>query len=399
MGVIRTATLPARPEPLANVTIADQPAGRQLFGLLNDRRTTLWSDYSTVLLSRDNGVTTSFVGSFNDGNWYPQAYLETADGELLIGVHRGGGYPDELWRSTGLNKTTGATTAWTKVLTAAGPDVEFRGVWSLNQFALAPSWSRHAGAIFASEYGTRIDQAPDDADAARHVYMSTDDGLTWRAIFDLAESWPGDTRLHVHSVAYDPWAGRVVVSHGDGGGDTPGHCGVWWSDDFDGDDPTWNLIEGSGTSTAVHQLTTVIPTETGIVLLPDATPWVVHVIPRRGLLGYGPLRQAARISAYNAEFIGGHAYRAGGLENPLQGAPLLLTCRMPTGSPVFPAIYGTTDGLTFRELWRHNAVVTNGSPGFDYLFGPTVDGKIIGRFNAGAGGKLFTADYVPTAGA
>lgn len=394
MGTVRTTTLTTRPTELTNVTLTDAAQG-QLVGILKDRKTLVFEYFNSVLLSTDYGVTTNFAGSVNDGNWRPTAFVETPGGQVLMAVGRSS-FASEVWRSVGWTGT--GASSWAKVLTASGPGVEFRGEWALNERTIAPTWSRHAGAIFVAEYGTHVNSATTPAAAAVRVLMSADDGLTWRTVFDVRDRWPSDTRLHVHSCAYDPWTGRLIVSQGDGNSSPAGHCGVWYTDNVEDTTPTWTLVPGSDTVTSYEQVTTIIPAETGIILLPDGRPAGVRVIPRRGLTAYGPLREVAVLSGYNEAFIGHSGYRAGGNQTPTPGAPVLMSVTQPT-SPLtnsgYPALMVTTDGVRYRQLYRHGTAVSGTAPGFTHVFGPTVDGKIVALLNLTGGGKIFTADYLP----
>lgn len=395
MGAVRTTTLPARAADLGNVTLTDASQG-QLLGVLKDRQSLVLESYNTVFLSKDYGVTTTVAGAVNDGSWRPSAFVETPGGQVLYAVGKSGN-ASQLFRSTNWNGA--AATNWVQVLAASGPGVEFRGEWGFNQRCIAPSWSRHAGAIFIAEYGTWIDAATTATQGARRVYMSTDDGLTWRTVFDVAARWPGENHLHVHATAYDPWTGRLVVSQGDGGvNGSPGHSGVWYSDNIEAATPTWTLVAGSATTTGAQQVTAIIPVETGIILLPDGPPSGVRLVPRRGLSAYGPIRQAATITGYNEGYIGHTGYRAGGFDSPLPGAPILLSVQQPTpplANSGFPTLLVSTDGLNFRQLYRHGTAVSNSAPGFTHVFGPTVDGKIVALLNITGAGRMFIADYLP----
>lgn len=399
MGTVRTGTLAARPTEIANVTVTNPGlASTTLLKLLSDRKTLIFSYFNGIATSTDYGVTITARQNFLDSTWSVGAVAETPGGELLVALTKSG-QAGVLFRSTGWNGTT--ATSWAQVLTSSGAGCVFRNEWSLSSKGHAPSWSKHAGAMFVSEYGPQADTAATLQQGAIRVWMSSDDGATWREIFNLVNQWAAQsyTRLHVHAVAYDPWAGRVIVTQGDGGNADPGQCGVWWSANPEAATPIWNLIPGTNTTTSFEQVTTVLPTEAGLILLPDGRPQGARLVPRRGAARYGTMRELVNMSGYNDGLVGSGLHRNGGYESPLPGHPILFTVLESTTSTGYgyPALWVSNDGMQYRQLYRHGTAVSGTAPGLQRIFGPTVDGKLVGWMNLAGTGQVFLADYLPVA--
>lgn len=152
--------------------------------------------------------TTIYGGSINgefiryDGEWggISKAVYQLPSRSQISSVHfvnKGiaiiGNYDGEIYRSEPPYKT------FTKVLDFIGT-----GAWSL-------SWSLafYGDRIFISEYGLK----GTDPDAnGRHVYMSTDNGLTW------VNCWtnPYEQYSHIHKLLYDTTDDCLYVATGDG---------------------------------------------------------------------------------------------------------------------------------------------------------------------------------------
>lgn len=394
MATVRTATLAARPTELANIALTAPASSAVFVALLTDRKTCIYRTFNNIAVSTNYGVAVTVGKNFNDSTWTPEGIIETPNGEVLVSMRKSTA-AGEVWRSTGWNPATANATSWTRTLTAGGPGIQFNSPWGFNERCIAPAWSKHAGAIFIAEYGPQADTVATTDLGAVRVYMSTDDGLTWRIIFDVRDRWPGETRLHVHGVTYDPWNGRVLVSQGDGGNANVAHCGVWYTDDPTVTTPAWTLIAGTSTTTSIEQITTIAAFEAGLLGLPDGLPSGPRIIPRRGPDRYGQIRELMSISGYNDGPIGNTIYRIGGLATPQPGAPILMCASEPATGSGKPAIWISNDGIRYRELYRHTTGVSGGAPGFQRVSGPTIDGKIIAVLNLAGTSQLFTADYLP----
>lgn len=121
--------------------------------------------------------------------------------------------------------------------------------------SVRPSWGlQSTGEItLATEYGAKSN-AP-LTDNARYTWMSKDWGTTWVKVFDLYSASAGDGGAgiapvsgnhHMHGSCYDPWSGRVYVTHGDA------NQGVWYSDDA----ATLEIYTDAATTSGSATLTT-----------------------------------------------------------------------------------------------------------------------------------------------
>lgn len=394
---IRAAQLPATVSDLANITLTTPQYPTEIFTILSDNRTLVWGRTNMIVVSSDYGVTQTIGRNFNDGTWTVTGVMQLASGEVMVALKHATN-PGEIWRSTGFVAATGQATSWAKVLTLSGPGVYARSYWGFNSGGIAPTWSRHAGAIWITEYGPQTDVAATPDQGAIRVYLSQDDGQTWRTVLDLRTLRPGtDVHLHMHGVTYDPWDGRLLISHGDGGNGTGvGSGGIFYSDNPTDASPTWTLLPGTDEHLGLFQVTTIAAFESGIISMPDGTPYAARLIPRRGFRRYGPVKETAYVSgAPGLIYIGARIRRNGGLENPSPGAPILMCSIEPATNGGYPQLLASIDGVSVKELYRHGTAVTTGAPGFQFVAGPTADGKIVASLNVNGSAQVFTADYLP----
>lgn len=394
MATVRTATVPAPTAGLSNPTyLASGTTGaNQLITLLADRTTLVACKSGAsrqIGVSVDGAATWTWGKSFESTGWFVDALVETAGGEVLVGIRdTTNAAAGVIYRSTGWNKATADATTWTKVLTGSGPNVIFDTRWGLTRRSLAPSWSARPGVLFVAEYGKHLDLAASPDQGAVRVMMSVDDGVTWTKIFDLRDRYPGLTaRLHVHAVAYDPYDDRVYVASGDGGNADGAGCALWYCNGEDLASPAWTAVPGMSSTLATRQVTTVIPVESGIVLLADGAPYGVQRLARRG---YRRLAPVVEVAPVGGGVIGGGAWR-----NPDQpGAPLLLSHVSSTASGP-PSLLATLDGETFTEIHREGTAVTNSAPGLTTPLGPDINGKVYATRNLAGTADILTADYAP----
>ena len=400
-AVTRASTLHARPSSEFPVQSQAFLAGaRYPVGLLDDQRTIIYRYTGNQLgVSQDNGVTITAGKAFT-ANWTFRGGIETPAGEFLATIQKSAApaAPGELWRSTGWNRATGDATSWTKVLTLVGESNYIRPEWG---FSVAPSWSRHAGTIFAAEYGTsRLFELVDPNDAALRVYRSADDGLTWEEILDIRDVFVGETRIHVHGCAYDPWAGRLFVSTGDLSTGDDGICGVLYTDDPDKQNPSWLVVPGTQNPYAEGsgQVTAMLATEAGLVMTSDAPPHGIRILPRKaGDPGFGVPRQVLVVGGSAGGYIGTTLHRNGGLESPQPGAPLVACFQEPGNVGVRPAMFVSYDGgVRWTSEYRHaTAISAAGSEGVARMFGPTTSGRFVGSVSVANQIEQLVLDWYP----
>lgn len=285
----------------------------------------------------------------------------------------------------------GLVDAWSLVLTCSGADSWCDGRWGFNQRSVAPSWSRRPGEIFIAEYGKHTNEVTPNQAAIR-AWRSKDHGRTWAVAFNLRDQLPGldAATIHMHGVAYDPWDDRVLVAHGDGGQGDGGRCGILWCDGESLDTPVWMAVPGSVTTSSFWQTTTLIPMETGILLMSDGGPYGVNRLARRGYRRYGPLQAVAPLG--NA-IIGSNAWRNNGYD---PGAPVLLSY-IATANSGPPSMILTIDGENFVELVRDSSPISNGAPGYTNPVGPDILGNLYWSTNISGSGALAIAQYIPSA--
>ena len=164
-------------------------------------------DYSGYYYPLVKYGTVTYGGSMNgefvrcNGEWgkgfiinkLPSVSMVSSIHFVNNGVAIIGNYDGEIYRSEA------PYTTFTKVLDFIGT-----GAWSL-------SWSLayNGDKIFISEYGLK---GTDPNANGRHVYMSTDNGLTW------VNCWtnPYEKYSHIHKVLYDTTDDCLYVATGDG---------------------------------------------------------------------------------------------------------------------------------------------------------------------------------------
>jgi hypothetical protein len=366
--------------PAAAAPTLTTPAYTDLIGMLADgtRKVFTGSSFnaSQIGVSTD-GAAFTWGKNFAGGNGIATGIVETRGGEVLVSVKHRDNVAGKLWRSTGWNPATADATSWANVLTASGPGVHFDGRWCLTQRSVAPLWSARAGAIFVAEYGNHINEAATPTEAAVRAYMSTNDGATWTTIFDQ-RNYNTDTNAHIHAIAYDPWDDRVILTVGDNA-----NAGVYWCNGEDLAAPVWTRITGTNSSAA--QATTVIPMDSGLVLLSDSPTSGIRRIPRSGYRGYGSIVDALIVGTFSPALIGAHAF-----QSDVDG-PVLLSFYASTSGGA-PKLYATSDGVNFSTIHAEAAAVTNGT-GLTSVVGPDANGYVWATRNMAGTGNLLRLAY------
>lgn len=390
---VRSATLPPRTALLSGASVVTQQASCYPIALMDDGETLAIRNVNRIGVSSDYGATCTLGEIFDEFDGFNSSvdgFLETPDGEVLISLRRSDdGEAGVLMRSTGWNPATADATSWTRVLTATGVGSYFRGQWGLNQGCIAPSWSKHAGAIFIVEYGL-------PKPTAYRAYMSTDDGVTWTEIFDLTDH-NEDSNVHCHGITYDPWRGGVYISIGDTGN------AIYYSENPEAASPTWTVVEGSESdSSGTHQATTLRAVEAGLIALADGLPHSIYLYPRRtGSTAVGPPKAIARFRGDTPTAFGATLWRNGGYEDPQPTAPIFACINeAPTAlAGLYPGIYVSQDGgCSWTLAYRHtSATDATGRVGIDSVWGPDINGKVIARINIDGTYKVVTLDYLPDA--
>ena len=286
--------------------------------------------------SLDDGATVDAVHTFDQS---VRLVRQLANGELLVAVDEGtaAAFAGELWVSSGYDRADPTAATWSKTLTASSDGVWF-GMWGVNV---------HGSDVYAAEYGSKAEGAN-----ARYVRHSTDNGLTWRVIYDN----PGVGK-HIHGVAYDPWDDLLWLTVGD----SP-HSAILYSTDWRGPTPSWSV------ATTVAQPMGVIPLEKA-VLFPSDDPANGVWRWRRGT-PKSSVSMAFRISEDTVlTYIGGQPFR----RSP-QHETLLPFFLAPTHSGR-GQLLATVDGLSLFRVWRDTETYT--AKGMLTAVGPTALGNYV----------------------
>ncbi|OON97365.1 MAG: hypothetical protein ATN36_03520 [Epulopiscium sp. Nele67-Bin005] len=183
----------------------------------------LWATKGNYLhISYDEGETFAWLHTFSQPDIDGVAFLN--DKYLLVGTSNGRFSPDangEVHLSTDYGKT------FTKVLDLIAGSAYY---WS---FAAAPD-----DTLIVSEYGYK--ELPNNA---RHIYMSEDEGQTWRIIYENGEN----DNNHMHRTHVDQQNSNIIYqSIGDG------HNNKMIRSTDKGE--TWEIIIDEFNPTAVVQL-------------------------------------------------------------------------------------------------------------------------------------------------
>lgn len=347
--------------------VVSTPNARELS---EDGMITFGVDGRYLRLSFDCGLTWESGNIADFGTGVITWVRDTQDGELLA-CHRNTTVTPNtytIYKSTGWKKKNIAPT-WTQVFQTGKPSVSLNAGWG---------YSKYKNFILVSEYGAKtgvaINDLPNGAaegEYARYVYMSKDNGETWKTIFDLSNFTDG-LGVHVHGALFDEYWNRIWVSHGDG---HFGSNGLFYSDDLG---KTWTSAtefhnQGANFSQTVH----MVSLPTCILLASDSYPNGIHRIDRaQGKIpvkGYYDIETAYMIPNQMDRLN----YLCQGVSKPtyMPNMPITFAFCAET-QPGYSTVVSTFDGWTFKEVWIDPQINSIGY-GCRAVIGPTYHNEII----------------------
>lgn len=224
--------------------------------LSRDGKLILASNGASVSQSVDEGKSWTNVGSVINGTLI-QSIRILDDGELLVGTSKdkANNVKSKLFKSKGYSVSDPSKTTFYEVLEMNSGDANFNNPWCLDKYY---------NIILASEYGGHY------LTGARYVYLSTDYGETWKAIFDqsqIASTVDGapsyTTDAHVHTCHYDRYRDRIWVCVGD-----QDNTATYYSDDMG---KSWKVIKGY-TGKETMQYTGITSYPEGVFFGSDRAP-------------------------------------------------------------------------------------------------------------------------------
>lgn len=322
---------------------------------LSDDGAEMWN-YSSSDFSRsvDDGANWTLVRSFPLA---VRVVRQLPAGGLLVALQGDATRPGEVWRCPDYNRASPTGGTWTKVLTFSA-DETYPDLWTMHVTT---------DVIVVGEYGAKTAGAN-----GRYVYVSVDQGVTWRSIF----SWVGNPNvdglgLHVHGCAYDRWADRVWVVCGDD------QHGIAYSDDWRNVAPTWTWISTTDQPVSVNPMASAVvfgmDDETNGVLIWDRSSATTRV-------AFRVRTDATLVTICNQTWW------------QSESDPLLLPFAMVPGQSGQGNLLATTDGKVFHRLWTDSTTYTG--KGLLTILGPTASGKYVGTLwddRNGATRVTFTA--------
>lgn len=348
-GVRAQVPSPSKPSPAYAAANFRYPAW------MSDDGVEIWTmSQTTTWRTVDDFANTTALRTFDTS---VQGVRQLPDGELLVSTRGSAVLNGELWRTTGYTRANPTGASWSKVLTMTSPDCYIPGNWSM--------WARQGCAV-VGEYGSKAGGGAN----ARALYVSDDDGLTWRQIFD----WVG-SGLHIHGCAYDRYEDLVWAVFGDS------QSGVAYTANWRDPAPSWTWVS------TVVQPVGVYPLADRIVLGTDDTANGLYRIERSDKTTVVP---AFRVdTSATLVTVSGLPFRRADSDSN----PLLWPFNRVPGSTGDCGLLASYDGLTWHVLYRDSQ--TTDGLGMQTALGPSGTGKIIGYHPDGrnASGTVATFTY------
>lgn len=320
-----------------------------------------------IEISTDNGATWTTLGTFPTP---PGAAYLVADGELLVVTTDN--YPTNtiksaVYRSSGL--AAGCVVTFSKVLEADDYQQAFGFGWQC--------WGAD-GTYVMNEYDHK---APGSRSAAQHAWITTDNGETWRVIYDHGNGSPSSR--HIHGAAWDPWRQAIWLTLGDYTGSSNGDRRIIVS---------WDMGDNWTTVTTDHQPTVVRPFPNCVIFGSDNAPNGILRIdnpsPTSLVLRMNYPLGSGTILTHVAE----DAFQRVG-----EGYPLLVPFSA-TIAGQQSVVLGTYDGIAWWEVWRDSRTYTGASKGANRVCGPDNTGAIhiVGTDDTGMFATIVQDDYRAT---
>ncbi len=207
-----------------------------------------------------------------------------------------------------------------------------------------------------------------------NIFRSRNGGATWDAVYEL----PRSVR-HFHEVTYDPYRNRIWVATGDG----PGQGNVIFSDDM-GD--TWQMLGAFGhmtNKTTIHPMPTCVLFGTDTIASSSLTRWVEPLNlenpdPNMEVVYTADLNEVVTVASRGSQYWHSGAVYTAFRERDYRSV-----------------LIGTKDGVNFYKLWSmlETPGDTTPKPGLHNIYGPDVNGKMVGLYVNFAGeSRLWIAD-------
>ena len=323
---------------------APEHVTRYISDLSSDGLTILGVTGWHIRVSTDEAKSWNVVSNFSElGMQLPRTCRWLPDGEIIVNTNGIDGGPQRIYRSKGADWGRGEPT-WEHVFTflaAGGP-------------AHGWSWSIYENIVLVAAYGSK-----DGVDNARHVYLSTDMGRSFRMVHEL----PNDAGIHQHGVAWDPYWDRIWLTFGD---DKDG----WkFSDDLG---ETWHFAKYDDYASAPMQAVGIYPTKDAILFATDGHPNGLWRIPRsQGKhTGFYEPEVAFKFNDQTQITHLCHAIYQRSPDHPVLFGYGAETQAMPS------RVIATHDGYEVCDVWEDTYISAAGR-GLRSLVGPTARGNLI----------------------
>ena len=298
-----------------------------------------------IRVSTDEAKSWDVLSNFSElGMQLPRTCRWLPDGEIIVNTNGVDGSGQHVYRSKGADWGRGEPT-WEHVFTLLSVNEGPAHGWS---------WSIYENIVLLAGYGSKT-----GVDNARHVYLSTDMGRSFRMVHEL----PNDAGIHQHGVAWDPVWDRIWLTFGD---DKDG----WkFSDDLG---ETWHFAKYDDYASAPMQAVGIYPTKDAILFASDGSPNGLWRIPRSQGKHTGFYEPEVAF-AFNDQSRLTHLCHAIYQRSP--DHPVLFgygaeTQAMPS------RVIATHDGYEVCDVWE-DTFISEAGRGLRSLIGPTARGNLI----------------------
>ena len=298
-----------------------------------------------IRVSTDDAKSWKVVSNFSElGMPLPRTVRWLPDGEIIVNTNGVDGSGQHVYRSKGADWGRGEPT-WEHVFTLLSVNEGPAHGWS---------WSIYENIVLLAGYGSKT-----GVDNARHVYLSTDMGRSFRMVHEL----PNERGIHQHGVAWDPYWDRIWLTFGD---DKDG----WkFSDDLG---ETWHFAKYDDYASAGLQAVGIFPTKDAILFASDGSPNGLWRIPRsQGKhTGFYEPEVAFQFNDQSRITHLCHAIYQRSPDHPVLFGYGAETQAMPS------RVIATHDGYEVCDVWE-DTFISEAGRGLRSLVGPTARGNLI----------------------